>query len=135
MKYTIAAPPGLARRERNGQALFSHVAIASGRRLVFVSGQVSRLEDGTATGQGDMAAQIRQVCLNIAAGLKAAGATLEDVVELTTFTTDIEEYFRHVAVRLEYFPHDPPAMTAVQVSRLSHADFLLEAKATAVLDE
>ena len=50
-----------------------------------------------------MRAQIRQVGENVKAALAAAGATLADIVKTNTYVTDIEEFFKHVDVRMEYF--------------------------------
>ena len=63
----------------------------------------------------------------------AAGATLADLVKTTTFTTDIDEFFRHASVRMRYFGPGLPASTTVEVRRLSHPDFLVEIEAIAHL--
>jgi enamine deaminase RidA (YjgF/YER057c/UK114 family) len=46
-----------------------------------------------------MRAQIEQVCKNIKTCLEAAGASLADVVETTTYATNLDEFFEHVDVR------------------------------------
>ena len=50
-----------------------------------------------------------------------------------TFTTDIDEFFKHVDVRMEYFGEALPTSTTVEVRRLSHPDFLVEVEAMAVI--
>jgi enamine deaminase RidA (YjgF/YER057c/UK114 family) len=50
-----------------------------------------------------------------------------------TFTTDIDEFFKHVCVRMEYFAALPTS-TTVEVRRLSHPDFLVEVEAIAVVE-
>ena len=126
-------PETLARRVVSGHVLYSHVVVVEGRRTIFISGQLARDRHGTIVGKGDMRAQIRQVGENIKAALEAAGATLADLVKITTYVTDIDEFFRHVDVRMEYFGA-LPASTAVEVRRLSHPDFMVEIEAIAVTD-
>lgn len=133
MKECIAVPKGLFHRAVNGKLIYSHVVVASSGRTVYISGQLARNEEGEIIGKGDMRAQLRQVLENLGHALEAAGATFADVVETTTYTTDIDEYFRCVDVRHDYFKKDLPTSTAIGVSRLSHPDFMVEIKATAVL--
>ena len=127
-------PEGLSRRVVGGQQLYSHVVTVEGRRLIFVAGQLARDRDGNLVGHGDMRAQLRQVGENIKTALAAAGAGLADLVKTTTFVTDIDEFLRHVDVRMEYFGAALPTSTTVEVRRLSHPDFLVEIEAMAVTD-
>jgi 2-iminobutanoate/2-iminopropanoate deaminase len=84
-------------------------------------------------GKGDMRAQLRQVGENVKAALEAAGASLGDLVKTTTFVTDIDEYFKHIDVRMEYFGVALPTSTTVEVRRLAHPDLLVEVEAVAVV--
>ena len=127
-------PPQLMERILDGQRIYWHVLAVSGaQRFIFVSGQLPRAKDGSVVGKGDMAAQIRQVCENIRICLEAAGAGLENLVRITCYTTDIEEFHRHARVRNEYFGKALPPSTAVEVRRLGHPDFMIEIEATAVV--
>src|SRR5437867_5667882 len=81
-----------------------------------------------------MRAQIRQVGENLKAALAAAGASLNDLVKTTTYVTDIDEFFQHVDVRMEYFGALPTS-TTVEVRRLAHPDCMVEVEAIAVTDE
>ena len=126
-------PEALAAPSRGGHTLYSHVVtIEGGRRMIFVAGQLARARDGSTVGKGDMRAQIRQVGENIKAALAAAGATLADVVKTNTYVTDLDEFFRHVDVRMEYFGAALPTSTTVEVRRLAHPDFLVEIEAMAI---
>jgi enamine deaminase RidA (YjgF/YER057c/UK114 family) len=127
-------PPALPLRRVEGHILYSHVVSVAKGRLIFISGQLARDASGTVVGVGDMAAQIEQVGRNIEACLAAAGASLSDLVRTTTYTTDIEEYFRHVEVRMRYFGAGMPTSTTVEVRRLSHSDFLVEVEALAIIE-
>jgi 2-iminobutanoate/2-iminopropanoate deaminase len=94
---------------------------------------LARNREGEIVGKGHMGAQIRQVGENLKAALAAAGATLADLVRTQTFTTDIDEFFKHVDIRMEYFGTALPTSTTVEVRRLSHPDFLVEIEAIAVV--
>jgi 2-iminobutanoate/2-iminopropanoate deaminase len=127
-------PEDLAKRVVDGHVLYSHVVVADGQRMIFIAGQLARDRQGNVVGKGDMRAQIRQVGENIKAALAAAGASLSDLVKTTTYVTDIEEFFKHVDVRMEYFGAALPTSTTVEVRRLAHPDLLVEVEALAVTD-
>ena len=97
-------------------------AIRSGDHL-FVSGQVGSREDGSP--EPDFEAQVRLAFQNLAAVLEAAGCTLSDVVDVTTFHTSPEAQVETVmAVRDEVIGGSPyPNWTAVGVSWLAGFDF------------
>jgi 2-iminobutanoate/2-iminopropanoate deaminase len=127
-------PPEIMTRVIGGQRLYWHVySVSGGQRLIFISGQVPRDKDGNVVGKDDMAKQIEQVGENIKACLKAAGATLDDVVKITSFTTDIDEFFRHADTRNRYFGKAMPASTAIEIRRLAHPDWMIEIEAMAVV--
>jgi enamine deaminase RidA (YjgF/YER057c/UK114 family) len=126
-------PASLFKRSVGGHVLYSHVVVASGEKLVFISGQLARDKNGDIVGAGDMRAQIRQVGENLRNALEAAGATLGDLVKTTTFVTDIDEFFRHVDVRHDILGVSLPASTTVEVRRLSHPNLLVEIEAIALL--
>jgi len=126
-------PASLFKRSVGGHVLYSHVVVASGEKLVFISGQLARDKNGDIVGAGDMRAQIRQVGENLRNALEAAGATLGDLVKTTTFVTDIDEFFRHVDVRHDFLGVSLPASTTVEVRRLSHPSLLVEIEAIALL--
>src|SRR5215813_9672736 len=127
-------PAALSTRIVQGHVLYSHVVVVEGRRTIFIAGQLARDRQGNVVGAGDMRAQIRQVGENLKAALAAAGATLNDLVKTTTYVTDIEEFFKHVEVRMEYFGAALPTSTTVEVRKLAHPDFLVEVEAMAVTD-
>ena len=78
-------------------------------------------------------AQYTQAFENLKAVLAAAGATLENVVDLVTYHTDMRDIMRFIEVKNRYFTKDYPAWTAIGVSALAMPGLLVEIKATAVL--
>ena len=126
-------PDTLSTRVVDGHVLYSHVVVVEGKRTIFISGQLARDRHGNAVGKGDMRAQLRQVGDYIKAALLGAGATLDNLFKTTTYVTYMEEYFKHVDIRMEYFKALPTS-TTVEVRRLAHPDFLVEVEAIAVVD-
>jgi 2-iminobutanoate/2-iminopropanoate deaminase len=126
-------PDALSKRVVGGHLLYAPVVTVVPGKLVFVSGLLSRNLKNEIVGKGDMGAQLGQVGENLKAALEAAGATLDNLVRTQTFTTDIDEYFKHVDVRMTYFGAALPTSTTVEVRRLSHPDFLVEVEAIAVI--
>lgn len=97
--------------------------------FLFISGQVSQDNRGNVVGVGDCAAQTRQVMSHIRSIVQAAGASMEDVVKITTFLTDVANYPAFNRVRSETFPHSPPASSTVIVAGLVRPEFLVEVEA------
>ncbi len=99
--------------------------------LIWVSGQVGI--DATMTpGQG-MEAQARLAFQALKTVLEAAGASLADVVELTTFHTDLRgEIHAFAQVKDEFFPDRYPSWTAVGVTQLALPELCVEIRAVAV---
>ena len=97
-------------------------AIRSGD-LLFVSGQVGSRDDGSP--EPDFEKQVQLAFDNLAAVLKAAGCTFEDLVDVTSFHTDPATQWETVdLVRLKIFGEPPyPNWTALGVTWLSGFDF------------
>jgi reactive intermediate/imine deaminase len=110
---------------------YSHAVAFSGR-MVVISGQVPADGQGRLVGRGDPPAQIRQVFENLTAALAAAEATMEQVVKLTVYLTDLADLEAFRQIRDEYIsPDRPPASSLVQVSGLVNPDFRVEIEALA----
>ncbi len=98
---------------------------------VYVSGQVAFDPEGDIVGGADMEAQARQVFANIRTILEMAGATMNDVVKITAFLTDLGRYAGYSAARAEAFPDRVPASTAVATPALVFPGLLVEVEAVA----
>lgn len=103
--------------------------------LVFLAGQVALDADGNLVGAGDIRAQTRQIFENIRAVLAAAGLGLDDLVEIVSFHVDIRDLAKVGEVKAEFLKKDFPAWTAVGVTALAFPGYLLEIKATAVVQD
>ena len=102
---------------------------------IYVSGQVALDDDGHVVGPGNIVVQTRRALGNIQAVLAKKGATMRDVVKVTTFMTQrtsgmVSSYDKIFG---EFFPRDCPASTLVEVKSLVLRDLLVEIEAVAVI--
>ena len=103
--------------------------------LLFIAGQVGLNAKGKLVGKGDAEAQARQVFRNIENLVKAAGGTMDDVVQITVYVTDIRHAEKVRNARGAFFRDDPPTSTLLVISGLASEDLLVEINAIAVLPE
>lgn len=92
-------------------------AVRSGD-TVYLSGQIPLVPATMELVEGDIDAQIRQVLDNLAAVAEAAGGTLDDVVKLNVFLTDLGDFARVNELMAEYFSEPYPARAAIGVAAL-----------------
>ena len=86
--------------------------------VIYTSGQIPLDPKTGNLISGGIKAEIRQVLDNLDAVLKGGGSSLQSVVKLTVFVTDLAYFSDLNEVFREYFVKDPPARSAVQVSAL-----------------
>jgi 2-aminomuconate deaminase len=98
--------------------------------FIFVSGTSARRADDSIAG-ADIRAQTRSVIENIRDILAAAGASLADVVEVSTFLVSMDDFEGYNEVYGEFFGYQGPARTTVAVAALPHPHLLIEIKAVA----
>ena len=122
----------MERRDIGGEGLHAQAVMVSGHRSIYVSGQVAVDADGQVIGN-DVATQSRAVFERISSLLGELGATLDDVVKITAFLTDMSEYGSFSAARAEFFPGRKPASSTVGVKALSQPAFLIEIEAVAAI--
>ena len=99
---------------------------------IYVSGQTAQDPEGNVVGKGDMKAQMRQVLENMKTVLETAGASMDDIVKVTVYTTDMSRLLETHEIRAQYFPDPPPASTGLEVKALASPDLLVEVEAVAV---
>jgi 2-aminomuconate deaminase len=117
---------------------FPHVRRAGD--FLFVSGTSSRQPDNTFAGASademgtttlDIAVQTRAVIENIRDILASEGAQLSDLVDVTSFLVNMNDFGEYNRVYGEYFDYSGPARTTVAVHQLPHPHLLIEMKGTA----
>jgi len=101
--------------------------------LVFLSGIGPAGPDGKTVGRGDPGAQTRQIIATMGAILREAGGSLDDIVRLRVFATDMANRPAINAERVKAFKEPRAVSTFVQVSALEDPDWLVELEATALV--
>jgi len=111
--------------------------IAQGYRvgdLVIVSGQAAIDEQGQLVGVGDFDAQAEQAFANLRRTLEAAGSSLDKIVKVTIYLTDMSNFPKIVELRGRHFTEPWPADTIVGVTALALPELEIEIEAIALAD-
>jgi enamine deaminase RidA (YjgF/YER057c/UK114 family) len=129
MPVELIDPDGLLERPT-----YSHIAIATGSRLVFISGQVGFDSGGQLVGQ-DHYSQAEQAFENLATAVRAVGGSMEDIAKITIYVVghNPQVLDRLMAARASAFGEHKPASTYVGVEALARPGLLVEVEAVAVL--
>ena len=120
---------------------YPHVKVVG--RTVYVSGTSSRRPDDTIAGADlvdgemvyDIRVQTRAVIENITDLLATVGATLTDLVQVTSYLVSMDDFDGYNQTYAEFFDHNGPTRTTVAVHQLPHPDLVIEIQAVAVLPE
>jgi enamine deaminase RidA (YjgF/YER057c/UK114 family) len=115
---------------------YTQVIAATGRRLVFVAGQVADDAQGNLVGAGDLAAQAGLAFANVGRCLAAAGARPEQVARITVYVVHHRpEYLPDISTaRIAVFGDHRPADVLLGVETLAEPGYLIEVDALAVVD-
>ena len=136
--HRAAVVPGMA----TPRGRYPHLRRAGD--FLFVSGTSARRSDNSIAGAGadamgtltvDIRAQTRAVIENIGKILGEAGGKLSDLVEVSTFLVNMNDFGGYNDVYAEFFGFDGPARTTVAVHQLPHPHLLIEIKAVAYLPQ
>ncbi len=100
--------------------------------LLFISGQAGYSDDGQIV-EGGFRAQGEQAFSNLRRALVAGGSSLQGVVKVTIFLTDMANFPEVVELRREYFSEPYPADSIVQVVALYTPEAMIEIEAVAVV--
>lgn len=115
---------------------YTQVVVATGSKMVFLAGQEPEDIDGKLVGDGDLAAQARQVFGNLGRALAAAGARIDQVVKINIYVVNYERDACLPTIeqaRVALFGDHKPADTVLGVATLSPG-YLIEVDAIAVID-
>ena len=110
-------------------------AIAVSGEMLFIAGQIPLdPQTGNIVGEGDIAAQTKQVMANIQAILEEAGTNWGNVVKTSVFLSDLANFTAMNQIYAQYFSEDTaPARACVEVARLPK-DVLVEIECIAVIN-
>ena len=101
--------------------------------LLLISGQAAIDEHGALVGVGDFDAQAEQVFRNLERVLAAGGSSLDRIVKVTIFLTDMANFPKVVELRGRWFTPPYPADTIVEVTSLALPELEIEIEAIAVV--
>jgi 2-aminomuconate deaminase len=108
---------------------FPHVKRAGD--FLFVSGTSSRQPDDTIEGIGDIRVQTRAVLTNIRDILRSMDADLSDIVDVTSYLVDMNDFAGYNETYAEFFDYDGPTRTTVAVRELPNPQLLIEIRVLA----
>jgi enamine deaminase RidA (YjgF/YER057c/UK114 family) len=133
-RHEVVVPEGLAPPRG-----FNHAIVTRGGRTVWLAGQTALDADGEVVAPGDVVAQFEVALGNLVTSLRAAGGEPEDLVTLTTYIVDMEDYRAHAreigAVWRRLVGGYYPAMAGIGVARLWDVEALVEVQGVAVVPD
>lgn len=106
------------RTDQAPQAIGTYSQAVKAGNTVYLSGQIPLVPETMEMVAGDMEAQIRRVFENLKAVAEAAGGSLQDVVKLNIFLTDLAHFALVNQTMAQYFREPYPARAAVGVAAL-----------------
>jgi enamine deaminase RidA (YjgF/YER057c/UK114 family) len=109
------------------------VKVTGAQTILFLAGQVAYDDKGNPAHRGDFAAQARAVFQAVKAQVEAGGGTMQSIVKVNTYLTDIRHRAELATIREEFFGKKGPASTLVGVAALAQPDWLIEIEAIAVV--
>lgn len=114
---------------------FNHVCVAQGSRTAYIAGQVALAPDFSVVGGDDLRAQTVAAMRNLQLALESIGASWDQVVRRTIYTTQPTQY-EVITAGIEEVQEgtDHPAQTIVGITGLAVPGLLIEIEATVVLD-
>ena len=112
-------------------AVGAYSQVTTDGNILFTAGQLPLTPDGELLDDESVAAQTRQCLENLRAILDAEGLDAADVLKVTIFLDDIDDFDEMNEAYAEFFSEDPPARSAVEVGRVPKgAAIEIEAVAT-----
>ena len=130
-------PPANAHRISTDPDPFEPFRISQGFRvgdMIYLSGQASIDESGAIVGAGDFDAQAEQMFANIRRVLERAGSSMEKIVKVTIYLTDMGNFPKILELRERHFSKPYPADTIVEVAALGLPELEIEIEAMALVD-
>lgn len=121
--------------ERQTQRSYSPAVVATGKRTIYLAGFGGATDESGRSLAGDFDAQVRVAFHNIRKTLERAGATLENMVTMTVFITDMKNGNRFVEIRKEFFPGGQyPGSALIGIKELARPEMMVEIQGIAVAD-
>ena len=133
MSKVVINPPDLAPPRG-----FNHGFLCEGGKTLFLAGQDAGDATGKIVAVGDVVGQYEQVLKNLQAVVTTAGGTMQDIVKMTIFVRDRDDYVAKLkelgAVHQHYFGKYYPAMALLEVRDFFQKEALIEIEGFAYID-
>ena len=114
---------------------YSPAVKVTGGSTIYLAGMyMTTTEDGDSL-TGDFDGQVRGTFRRIRQNLERAGGTLDDIVTMTAFVTDIRHGTRFTELRKEFFTGGFPCSALIDISALARPEMMVEVQAVAVVGD
>jgi enamine deaminase RidA (YjgF/YER057c/UK114 family) len=115
---------------------YAPAVVTEGGKTVWLAGLLAADDEDGNSLAGDFGAQVRCVFRKIARQMEEVGGSIDDVVTMTGFITEVRYNLDFVEIRKEFFSDDSyPASTLVTVQALNRPEAMVEITAIAVMPE
>ena len=109
------------------------VKVGGAQTILYIAGQVAYDDKSGPAHRGDFKAQARAAFQALKAQVEAGGGTMDSIVKINTYLTDIRHRGDLVPIREEFLGKKSPASTLVAVAALAMPEWLIEIEAVAVI--
>ncbi len=113
---------------------YSPAVVTQGGNIIWLAGSGGRF-DAAGEEITDFGEQVHQTFRNLGATLERAGGTLQDIVTMTVFISDVRHGDEFVRIRAEYFEDGYPGSALITVVGFANTVYLVEVQAIAVVGE
>jgi 2-iminobutanoate/2-iminopropanoate deaminase len=115
---------------------YSSATITRGGKVVWLAGTVGLKDENGKDISNDFEAQVRFIFAKLDKTLKEAGGSLQNMVEMTVYITDVANGASFANIRKEFFPSgNYPASSLVTISHLAFPGMAVEISGTAVIGD
>lgn len=121
--------------QRQQERAYSPAVIAQGGKTIYLAGYGGYQDEAGKTHAGDFDAQVRVSFERIGKALACAGGTLDDIVTMTVFITEMKNGTRFTQLRKAIFKNGRyPASALIGIKELARPEMMIEIQAIAVVD-
>ncbi len=121
--------------EREETRAYSPAVVTQGGTIVWLAGVGGRLDAPGEPIPADFSEQVHNIFGRLGATLARAGGTLQDIVTMTVFISDVRHGSEFVRIRAEYFEDGYPGSALITVAGFANTEYKVEVQAIAVVGE
>ena len=136
--YLVDSPSYAAeyiKGEREETRAYSPAVVTQGGTIVWLAGVGGRLDAPGEPIPADFSEQVHNIFGRLGATLERAGGTLQDIVTMTVFISDVRHGNEFTRIRAEYFEDGYPGSALITVAGFANTEYKVEVQAIAVVGE